>query len=200
MTSTATTHLDAGSDTRARLAGALHVLAVFIVFCAVLLVLSAAWEWWRRSEILDHWPVASATIRSCSLRRSFPFQRNGGGIVFWIRCDLEYSVDGSTYSTRLDSSNRHAGRSGKLYTLRGGSFVVEWPEREFGAWLRRHPHGSSLPIRYDPAHVGSATLVGADPVVDVDPVPGSLLGVAVFAVLALSAWLGARRLQRPTAS
>src|SRR5690348_14846223 len=129
MTSTATTHVDAGSGTGARLGGALRALGVFIASCAVLLVLSAAWDWWQRSEILGNWPVTSATIRSCSLRRSFPFQRNGGGIVFWIRCDLEYSADGSTHSTRLESSTRHAGLSGKVYTLRGGSFVVEWPEQ-----------------------------------------------------------------------
>jgi hypothetical protein len=193
---TTTLALAANGGTRARLAGALRLLSVFICFCAVMLVVSAALQWWWRGGILAAWPETSATVRSCSLRRDYPFQRNGGGVVFWIRCDLQYTAAGGTHATRLESSTRHTGRSGTMLTMRGGSFVVERPEPELAAWIKRHPPGSLLTIRYDPARVESATFVGGDPIVDVDPVPGSLAGAVAFAVLALAAWWGSGRLLR----
>jgi hypothetical protein len=80
---------------------------------------------------------------------------------------------------------------------RGLSIVAERPEPSMRAWVRRHPAGSSVPMRYDPSHAAEATWIGAEAVLDVNPVPGTLLGVLIFSGLGALAWLGKRRYMPP---
>jgi Protein of unknown function (DUF3592) len=176
--------------------GLLAFFSFFFAMGAAALAVSAVLRWRTRSDVTSHWPMAAATVRHCAVHRDYPFRRSGGGISVWMACDVAYDVAGRSIETRVTSISKHAGRDGKLFTLRAGHFVVEHPVTILEGWSRRHPRGSAIDVRYDPANPSQATFVGADAVLDDDPVPGTLAGVALFGLLALSAGIGASLLRR----
>lgn len=188
------------SATRERLRGSLTLFSWFFTLCAVLLAISTLWEWRTRAGILRGWPAVTATVRRCSVHRDYPFQKNGGGISVWMVCDVSYDVSGRNIDTRVLSKSRHAGRSGALFTLGSGGMVTEYPERILNAWVHRHPRGSQIEVRYDPATPATATFVGVDATLDINPVPGSLAGIGFFVFIAFLAFAIARRLALTAAS
>ena len=171
------------------------MLAYFVAFCAILLGVAAIVRRHHREQVLTTWPTTAATIRSCGVHRDYPFQRDGGGITFWVACDVDYAVAGKPRSARLTSTVRHTGRSGTYITF-GGSVATVRPEPLLQGWVKRHPAGSTLSVRYDPSNASAPTFVGVDDVVDVDPVPETVLGVEVFAAIAIVAAMLARLLAR----
>jgi hypothetical protein len=171
-------------STRTRASGALTLLAYFVAFCAILLGIAAIARHHHREQVLTDWPTTTATIESCDLHRDYPFRSDGGGIVFWIACKVDYVVDGEAHTATLTSTTRHTGRSGTYITFGDSSIATERPEPLLRAWIKRHPRGTTLPLRYDPADPATPTFIGVDGVVDVDPVRGTVTGVIVFAALA----------------
>ncbi|HEY2387160.1 MAG TPA: DUF3592 domain-containing protein [Candidatus Binatia bacterium] len=184
------------SLTRTRASGALTLVAYFVAFCAVLLALAAIGRRRHRAQVLGHWPTTAATIGSCDLHRDYPFQSDGGGIVFWIACKVAYAVGGEAHSATLDSTTRHTGRSGTYITFGGSPVVTERAEPLLRGWIRRHPPGTTLTLRYDPANPSAPTFIGVDGIVDVDPVPGTVTGVIVFTAIAAGLALIGRALAR----
>jgi hypothetical protein len=146
---------------------------------------------------LSDWPIVDATVQSCFLSRTFPFRSDGGGVLSSVRCNLQFAVAGRQVTSRVESSSQGAGRlGGSAFQLRHGSFVQVNPDKALIGWLRRHPPGTRLDVRYNPANPAETTFVGADDVVDLDPVPSSLFAVVMFAALGLSAGWGANRLEQ----
>jgi len=167
-----------------RASGALTLTAYFLAFCAVLLGVAAVARRHHRNRVLGQWPTTEATIQSCDVNRDYPFQEDGGGIVFWIACKVAYAVADQPYTATLKSTQRHTGRS-RTYITFGGSIATVHPEALFRGWIRRHPPGTTLTLRYDPSDPSAPTFVGVDRVVDVDPVPGTVTGALVFAGIAV---------------
>jgi len=184
------------TPTRTRTSGVLTLLAYFVAFCAILLAVAAIGRRHHRDQVLAHWPTTAATIESCDLHRDYPFRSDGGGIVFWIACKVAYTVEGKGLTATLTSTSRHAGRSGTYITLGGGPVVTVRPEPLLRGWIKRHPPGTTLTLRYDPADPSAPTFTGVDDVVDVDPVPGTVTGVIVFTAIAAGMALLGRVLAR----
>lgn len=178
-------------------------LRVFVLVSIVgVVVMSAAtvqrWLW--RQTVLSEWPVVSATVQSCFISHTFPFRSDGGGVLTSVRCTLEYTVTGRQMTSRVESSTLRAGRlGGSGLQLRHGAFVRVNPDNQLTGWVRRHRPGATLDVHYNPANPAETTLIGADDVVDLDPVPGSLFAVIMFAALGLSARWGANRLEQRAA-
>ena len=164
------------------IAGAINLVTLVTLFTSIVLAFSAVGSWSHRHEVLTRWPVAETTIRSCAIHRDFPFRRNGGGIVSWIVCNVDYSLDGVAYAARVESTMRHAGDSGTYITVSNGRLVTVRPEVIFKGWIATHRPGSQLALRYAPAHPDAPTFIGVDNVVDLEPVSGSIAGVFVFGV------------------
>jgi hypothetical protein len=179
-----------------RVQGLLTFSSWFFALCSVVLAISTFWEWRTRTGILRNWPAVTATVRRCSVHRDYPFRRNGGGISVWTVCDVSYDASGCSVDARVSSRPRHAGMSGASYTLGSAGIVTEYPERALDTWVRRHPRGSHLGLRYDPATPSTATFVGADATLDVDPIPGSVDGVVFFLCIGLIAFACARASRR----
>jgi hypothetical protein len=179
-----------------RVQGLLTLSSWFFAVCTVVLAISTLWEWRTRTGILRTWPAVTATVRRCSVHRDYPFQRNGGGISVWTVCDVSYDASGSSIDARVSSRPRHAGMSGASYSLGTAGIVTEYPERVLNAWVRRHPRGSHIELRYDPATPSTATFVAADDTLDVNPIPGSLGGVVFFLCAGLLAFASARASRR----
>lgn len=114
----------------------------------------------------------------------------------WVACDLQYAAMGQPHTAHIESTTRHTGRSGMRYTVAKGALVRENSEAVLRSWLRLHPPGSTLAVRYDPHVPGQPTLAGLDPVFWIDPVAGTFLGVITFAALTAAVEIGAARAAR----
>jgi hypothetical protein len=181
---------------RAKLAGATTLLTLVAIVASIGLSISLVDRWSRRRAVLTRWPLVNATIQSCAIHRDYPFQRNGGGVVLQIICHVNYEVAGTRHAVRIDSSTRHVGDSGGYLTVDRGSVAWVHPEPVLRAWIASHPAGSRVALRYEPSRPESATFVGLDDIVDVDPVPGTAAGALLFGGLAVLGRSVARRLGR----
>jgi len=190
--------VDDASSSRTNAIGALTLTAYFVAFCAVLLGVAALTRRHHRNQVLGQWPTTAATIQSCDVNRDYPFQEDGGGIVFWIACKVAYAVADQPYAATLKSTQRHTGRS-RTYITFGGSIATVHPEALFRGWVRRHPPGTTLMLHYDPSDPSAPTFIGVDRVVDVDRVPGTVTGVFVFTGIAVGLAVLARLLARRSA-
>ena len=176
---------------------ALRIFLLVSIVGVVLMSVATAQRWLLRRTVLSEWPVASATIQSCFISHTFPFRSDGGGVLTSLHCTLHYTVGGRQMTGRVESSAQRAGRlGGSALQLRHGVIVIVNPDNQLTRWLRRHRPGATLDVHYNPANPAETTLVGADDIVDLDPVPGSVFAVIMFAALGFSARWGANRLEQ----
>lgn len=133
----------AGGGTNLR--GAIALLGLFCGACAIFVLVAAASDAWHE-RAQKGWPVAAATIERCGLDSYYPFQRDGGGVVWNIDCRVAYSANGDQGESRIRS------RSAR------GNAEIE----EMRRWVAGHPSGSSITIHYDPADARRVVLVETD--------------------------------------
>jgi hypothetical protein len=106
---------------------------IFTLFALVVTV-PVAWQ----EHLQSRWPEVIAQVDTCDLTRTSTAQRQ----KFYIRCRLNYVV----------GTEHHAKN---LYSRTVPSTVLwQYPPNQIATfihWVNDHPHGSSLPVRYDPA-------------------------------------------------
>lgn len=114
-----------------------RLLSLFCGLCAVIALPFAAFD-----AIVIHrqqqWPATDAMVKSADIRIDHPFPNDGGGTTYQLDTRL---VAGDRLLTVRSSSARDAG--------------------VMNEWIERHPRGSHVGVRIDPARSGSA--VFADP-------------------------------------
>ncbi|HKW47588.1 MAG TPA: DUF3592 domain-containing protein, partial [Gemmatimonadaceae bacterium] len=137
----------------------------------------------QRADILQSWPQAAGTVTHCSLEVESALRRNTRADSWWVVCDIMLAVKGQSFASHTVSAPRESGRGGVAYTVDRGSISEVKPEQILRAWIRQHPHGSTVDIRYNPAKPTETSFVGCDQVLDVNPVPSSLIGVVLFAAI-----------------
>ena len=175
------------------------IIALFMYFCGfgVLLFSGVAISrQHRRDHILQTWPAVAATVIHCSPQQRLPSHRGANRIVWLsIYCDITYKV-GQTYGTHIQSAGRDSGRVDVAYNSDKMSSSKTISVEMVVDWLNRHPRGSEFSIRYNPANPMQVSLVGSDPVLDVNGVAAALRAVKIFASLAaisaLIVWMSGR--------
>jgi hypothetical protein len=178
-----------------KVSGALRMILLVSICGLVVMSVASAQKFLERRRIVSDWPTAAATVQRCMLHEDFPFRSDGGGVLLSVRCTLHYGAAGQDFTAAVKSSTLRAGHThGKGLSIRDRGVVVEDPYAELAGWQRRHPAGTPLAVRIDPQHPDHPTLVGLGEPVDIDPVPGSLVSVVMFAVIGLVAWWAANRL------
>lgn len=173
----------------------LRFVAIILTFFSAIMAVAAGWRAFARARVTATWPTTQATVDTCSVRSDHPFNSDGGGVVFWVGCDVRYVVNGRDFMARVQSTSRQASTSGVLWTWQDGAMRREYPEEIFGEWVDRHPRGSAMPLRYKASNAATVALTGTDDVLDPDPVAGTLAGAVLFGGLALLAYVVARGIE-----
>ncbi|MFI5227966.1 MAG: DUF3592 domain-containing protein [Gemmatimonadales bacterium] len=178
-----------------KVAGALRLFLLLSIGGFVAMSLGGVQRFLERRRIVTEWPSTAATVQGCALHEDFPFRADGRGVLLWVRCTLRYAANGRDVSASVVSSTLGTGKThAKTVAIRDRGFVIVKPYAELKAWLRAHPIGTPLTVHVDPEHPDRPTLVGLGEPVDIDPVPGSIAGVAMFVAIGLAARWGAKRL------
>src|SRR5579871_1255779 len=91
-------------------AGLVVVLGWFLLFCAAISFLDAGWRAWK-AHGQARWIETPARIRQCSLDVDYPFARDGGGVVYLLRCRLSYQFAARPYEFDLHTRSNRSARS-----------------------------------------------------------------------------------------
>ena len=113
------------------------LLAVFFGLCSLFALVVTALEAWQEHH-QARWPEVTAHVAECGLKRPSSGRRN----TFYIRCRLTYAVDREEYTANLYSRNVPP------------PDVWQYPPNQiapFEAWVNRHPRGTPMVVRYNPA-------------------------------------------------
>jgi Protein of unknown function (DUF3592) len=156
--------------------GIAALLGVFAGLCTIFaLVVTVAETWQEHAEA--QWPETTARVDLCYLHQTSTLRRDR----YYIDCRLSYAVGteqiaANAYSAQVPSRE-----------------VPQYPPNQIGPledWVNRHPPGTEMEVRYDPAKPSKMILVATDMPRAGGPHPASdlkLLGFfAASSVLLLS--------------
>ena len=116
------------------------------------------------------WPVVQATVDRCSLDENHPFQSEGGGTTYNLKCTFNFDFADAT-------------RTATVHTTSTRSLEVRDP---IEAWTRRHRKGSALTLRVNPGDPSEVLIQGEMPIHQ-QPTPGDGLGGgAVFGLIGVT--------------
>jgi hypothetical protein len=134
--------------------GGLLIMAVLALLFAAGLEIEGL-ERARKENVESHeWPAVAATVDACYLDRYYPFQKDGGGVIYNVQCRFTYSINGVAYkSTTETPGNHHSFRHPEQ--LPDDALRME-------AWAHQHKKGSIQVVHYDPANPAKISLAGAD--------------------------------------
>ena len=165
--------------------GMLALARVVLVVGMIGLSIKAVMSSRERATILEQWPAVRAIVRHCKVDRYYPFNKSGGGVNLSIACDLAFTAGGREYVSSITPPPVRVGThqwDSARPAFRGVDAdletSIEW-------WVKRHVPGSTVTVRYDPAHLPTLSVVGSGTPLDFDPVPGAWRGSATFAALAV---------------
>jgi len=150
----------------------------FFALCSILSLFAAAndaWNEWRQAG----WPTAQAAIVSSEVSEYYPFKRNGGGILWSIRCNVQFVADDRQLTAKIRS------RSTKSDSERG----------HMEAWVAEHKPRTSIQIRYDPGDPSNALFASSDVPMTGRQSGSDLVLVAAFAAGFALFLAAARRLR-----
>lgn len=102
---------------------------------------------------LQEWPAVTARVMHCYLDQYYPFQRDGGGVIYLVHCRFSYSVAGSEFTSTVDVPGEH-------HNIRHPAQLPD-DALHMKSWAARRPKGSFQVIHYDPANPESISLAGA---------------------------------------
>jgi hypothetical protein len=114
------------------------VLALFSALCTVFaLVVTCAQAWQEHQQ--KSWPVVTATVDACEARRNSTRGRHR----LYIDCTFTYAVHGEINTAELYSGYFYAPEVPQYPANQGAPFYD---------WLDRHPKGTPIAVRYNPAN------------------------------------------------
>jgi len=123
-------------------------MGLFFGLCTIFaLVVTAAEAWQEHTE--ERWPEVTARVDRCGLDQTSTGRRNR----YYIHCRLSYSVAAEHNVTNIYSSNVPS------------PDVWQYPPNQiapFDDWVDRHPEGTPIVLRYDPANHRKAALITTD--------------------------------------
>ncbi|HKV92112.1 MAG TPA: DUF3592 domain-containing protein [Candidatus Angelobacter sp.] len=156
------------------------LLVLFTGLCAIFaLVVSVSDSW--REHMQQNWPQATAVIKHCSVDPYVPFRRAGGTPIWYIRCQIGYSVHGNQIEASIRSRSTKSGWGGSLEAMH--------------EWVYRNRPGSPIIIHYDPNAPQTAALIATD-MPDAGPrTPNNLKLFLIASVFCLGLWMIARHLR-----
>lgn len=168
-----------------RLRSYLAFFAYFCAICAIPLAAQAGWQHHQRAGILQTWPRVEAKIRHCSRGTSLYSSKGGTRAFVNVSCYITFTVNGDPYGTNLES--RWQGDNGPVVASSGSTSAgprLTVVEQRLYDWMSAHPEGTEIYVRYNPSNPRETSVVGMDPVIDIDPVRQSLRGARTFMILA----------------
>lgn len=128
--------------------GVAAFLGFFAGLCTLFaLVVTAAETWQEHSQA--QWPETTATVDRCYLHQTSTGRRNR----YYIDCRLSYAVGTDQLAAHVYSATVPARE------------VPQYPPNQIGPledWVDRHPPGTEMTVRYDPAKHSKMALVATD--------------------------------------
>lgn len=160
-------------------------LGLFTALCTVFaLVVTAALAWQEHAEA--HWPMATARVQQCGVDL---YNHTAGREAIWINCSITYTVRGEEIVSRVHSLTTPAP---KRLTWQYPTGQIEQMQN----WVREHPAGTPIAVRYDPANHAKAVLVETDMPRGGPQTPNNLKLLGFFAV-GCAVFLAIARVARP---
>jgi len=132
----------------------LFALAVVALLFGIGLQVEGLWRRHQEQIESQEWPAVTASVVGCFLAPYYPFQKNGGGVVYTVQCRFRYSANGTEYESMVESVGYH----------HSFPHPNQLPEDalQMEAWAKRHKKGSPQVIHYDPESPQRISLAGAD--------------------------------------
>jgi Protein of unknown function (DUF3592) len=136
----------------------------FMLFCAFLMLIAAAWRTYRTHIVNTRWVETPAQVQKCSLRLYHPSTRGGGGVVYSLFCRLSYEFASRDYEFRLwtTSDRSEAVRSSVLH------------------WIPQHRPGTALIVRVNPSNPNEISVESELPIHQFNTAREALLSAIVF--------------------
>ena len=158
--------------------GLIALLGIFAGLCAVFALIVSVSDGWRE-HVHESWPQVTATIERCSVDPYVPLRSASRTPVWNVRCRIGYRADANQIDTSIRSRSTASGWGGDTDGMR--------------QWVARHPSGSPIVVRYDPADPKIAVLTETDMPYAGPRTPNNLrllliASVACFALLTIARW------------
>ena len=112
-----------------------------------MLVVTAVEAW--QDHVQAEWPETTARVDQCYLHQTSTGRRN----QYYIDCRLSYAVGTEQVAAHVYSANAPSRE------------VPQYPPNQIGPledWVDRHPPGTPIEVRYDPAKHNKVVLVASD--------------------------------------
>ena len=138
----------AQQDKRLVLAMAIGFLGLFAGLCTMLALAVTVVEAWQEHAEAG-WPEVTARVDRCYLHQTSTGRRDR----YYIDCSLSYTVGDEQVVASIYSRNVPSPQ------------VWQYPLNQiapFKAWVDRHPQGTPIALRYDPAKHDKIVLVATD--------------------------------------
>jgi hypothetical protein len=114
--------------------GVMSLCGYLCVLCAVAAVAATVADV-REEGRQQAWPLTTAVVEWCDVQRVYSRMRNAGGPQWHIQCDGRVEIAGER--VRVSFRSHGVGSEADVQEMR--------------TWVRRHPHGASVRVRYDPS-------------------------------------------------
>jgi hypothetical protein len=127
--------------------GLVALLTVFTGLCTMFALIVTVSDGWRE-HAQESWPGVVATIEHCRVDQHIPLERGNRGLVWYVKCSINYLAGGSSIETSIRSRSTGSGWGGHLNLMR--------------QWVAEHPPDSRMDVRYDPADPKTAILISTE--------------------------------------
>jgi Protein of unknown function (DUF3592) len=146
-------------------AGLVFLFGYFMLFCAFLMLLTAGWRAYRTHNVESRWIETPAHIKKCSLGVYHPFVRDGGGVLFSLRCRLGYEFASRPYEYAHHTTGD---RSPSMHS-------------SIKAWITHNPPGTILIVKVNPSNPKELVVKSDLPIHQFRSAREALLTATVFA-------------------
>jgi hypothetical protein len=130
---------------------------------------AAGWRAYWEHEVSSRWVETPAQIQRCSLDTYHPFSRDGGGVVYSLRCRLLIEAAGGSYD----------------YDLRTTSERSEASRERIEEWVAQNKAGTMLSTRINPSDPKDIRVASQLPVLQTSTAKNGLVTALAFGVAAL---------------
>ena len=111
-----------------------------------------------------------------------------GSTQAWVNvsCYVTYTVNGDGYGTNMESRWQRYYRPRVISSGPSPSRPqLTIVEQRIYDWMSAHPEGTEIYVRYNPSNRREISVVGMDPVIDIDPVRQSLRDAGWFTMFGM---------------